>query len=106
MLDPTTFGSSPAAKILAERLDRLADPKLTRRVSAFLHQTNTGFAQLAAVEDDRWFKRLVVSWRKDRLGQVSFHDDLDSYVKNLVTAASKDWINGDRVPWSSRRGTG
>jgi hypothetical protein len=93
MLDPYTFGASKAAVILAERLDRIADPKLTRRVGAFLHYTYAGFAQLGAVEDEEWFRRFVVLFRKSQLAKVDYHADVDSYVKNLVLVASKGWCD-------------
>jgi hypothetical protein len=93
MLDPHTFGASKAAVILAEKLDRIADPKLTRRIGAFLHYTYTGFAQLGAVEDDEWFRRLAVMFRKSQLARVDYHSDVDSYVKNLVLVASKGWCD-------------
>jgi hypothetical protein len=94
MLDLKTFGGSRAAEILAERLNRIGDPKLTRRVSAFLHYTNTGYTKLSDIDDDEWFQRFVFGFRQQQLALIDFHDEINSYIRNLVTSASKDWISG------------
>jgi hypothetical protein len=96
-LDPNTFGGSRAAEVLVEKLTKINDPRLTKKVGAFLHYTNTGFAKLAAVDDDEWFARLIVVFREAQLAKVNFHDDVNTYVRNLVTAASKDWMRGEPV---------
>ena len=96
-LDLNTFGGSPAAEILAERLNRIDDLRLIKKVSSFLHYTNTGLAQLSTISNDEWFRRFVVLFRKHQLDRVAFHEDVDTYIKNLVTAASKDWIRGEHV---------
>jgi len=94
-LDPKTFGGSKAAEILVEKLNRIGDPKLIKKVGAFLHYTNTGYAQLSAIDDDEWFRRFVVLFRKAQLVKVDFDDSINTYVRNLVTSASKDWMRGE-----------
>ena len=96
-LDPNTFGSSDAATILAEKLVRIDDPKLVKKVSAFLTYTNTGLSRLSGIADDVWFERMVLVFRKAQLSRVDFHPDIDTYIKNLVLAAAKDWVTGERV---------
>jgi hypothetical protein len=93
-MDPTTFMASPAAAILVDRLNKLDNPKLTRRVSAFIHHTFNGFIALTDVENDAFFKKFIVLWRKHRLEQVDFHEELDTYVKTIITSESRNWIRG------------
>jgi hypothetical protein len=96
-LDPNTFGSSNAAMILVEKLNRIDDPKLTKKVSAFLTYTFTGLNKLNGIDNDVWFKRFVILFRKHQLSRVDFHEDIDTYVKNIVTSTSKDWAAGIQV---------
>ena len=92
MIDPHTFGKSPAAEILAARLNEIGDSKLTRRVSAFLHHTLSGFAALSDVKDDKRFVEFVVLWRKSRMAKIGFHERLDSLVGSTITGVARDWI--------------
>ena len=96
-LDPNTFGGSDAAMILVEKLNRIDDPKLTRQVSAFLTYTFTGLSRLSSIDDDAWFKRFVVLFRKHQIDRVAFHEDIDTYIKNIVTSTSKDWARSNHV---------
>lgn len=104
-LDPNTFGKSPAAGCLIRRLNSIADPRLTRRVGALIHRTNTGYRHLADVSDDTWFVRLVLSWRRHQLGKVEFHEDVDTYVRTLIVTASREWMRcvDERDPLNANR---
>ena len=91
---PTTFGSYDSAKILVDRLNKLDDRHLTRRVGAFLAQTSTGYARLAEIDDHQWFRRFAIMWRKQRVAMVNFHPDLDTYICAVVGTDYKEWGRG------------
>lgn len=88
----TTYGGFPAARVLAERIDELADPYLRRRVSRRLHDFLVGLDQLQEVPQLSYRRRLALLWRNEHLGQVDFHPYLDSYVRNVMTTYAKDLL--------------
>ena len=91
----TEFGNFPAAKVLSERLDRLENRKLARRVRHFVNTTLTGFARLDGIDSQPWFKRFALIWRNRRLAACSFHPDVDSYAKAVIRTHFKWWISPD-----------
>lgn len=97
MIDHTTFGGNPAAVVLADRLNKLDDERLTRSVCKFLAWTMTGFSQLGAVDDDEWFQRLVLMWRRNQEAKIDFHPEVDSYIRNIIVTAYKEWLRGCRL---------
>ena len=93
-IDPNTFGGTVASQILAARLEELDNKKLTRRVSAFLHHTFKGYAELRSISDDMIFKEMITLWRKDRMSKINFGHGVDSFVGSIVRAFARDWIRG------------
>lgn len=91
-MDPTTYGDFPAAHVLAERLTALDDPALTRRVTRFLTDFNTGLAALDAIEDDAYRGRLALLWRDHFVERLDFHPDVDSWVRNVLSAYYRDLL--------------
>jgi hypothetical protein len=85
----TTFGSYPAAEVLADRLDSLADPVLSRKVSRLLQDLNTGLAQLEDVTDPVYRARFALLWRDDFLARVAIHPDVDKYVRGVIVTQAK-----------------
>lgn len=98
-LDLHTFGGSRAAEILVKNLREINDPKLAKRVGAFLDHVLSGFAALSPIDDDHWFARFVRMWRNAKIAEVEargFHSRVDSFVRSVIVGASRDWIRGDR----------
>jgi hypothetical protein len=106
MIDPKTFGGTYAGEILARRLNGIGKKKLTRRVSAYLHHTFKGFAELASIEDDKLFEVFVVLWRNDRTSKVNFYDDnMNSLIRSIIVACSRSWLRGE-ASWRGGEETG
>ena len=93
-MDPTTFGGSDAAIILVDRLAKLDDPKLAKRVGSFLNMSATGFARLDEIEDHEWFRRFAILWRNSRTAMIEFHPEIDTYVRNVLVTGYKEWVRG------------
>lgn len=94
-MQATTFGAFPAAEILADRLDALADPAVTRKVSRLLQDLNTGFGQLESVPDPAYRRRLGLLWRDDFLARVAIHPAIDKFVRNVICTLAKPSLGVD-----------
>jgi len=92
VIEPFTYGGTHAGEILASKLNGIGDPKLTRRVSSFIHTTFAGFSALGAVEDDALFLRFIVLWRNDRTSKVNYGNGLDTFIRSIIVGASRDLI--------------
>ncbi len=91
-MDATTLGNFPAATVLADRLERLADPHLTRRVTKRLNDFNAGLNQLLDVPHPTYRRRLALLWRDHHLQSVAFDPTLDAYVRNVMTTFAKSLL--------------
>lgn len=90
----TTFGSFPAAEVLAAELDALGDPAVGRKVSRLLQDLNTGLGHIAGVADPDYRARLALLWRDDCLGRAAVHPRVDKFVRNVINTRSKPLLGG------------
>jgi len=91
-LDPHTFGNSPAAVILIDKLNNeIRDAALARSVIKFIQRTQNGFCRLNEIDDDDWFNQFRCLWVKERVKLVDFHPEIDSYIKNVIKTDSVEW---------------
>jgi hypothetical protein len=103
-LDPHTFGNSPAAVVLIDKLNKeLRDEPLAKRVIKFIHTTQNGFCRLSEIENNDWFNRFRILWVKERMSLVDFHPDIDTYVKNVIRTDSKEWFRSTLTPKQQAR---
>ena len=93
-MDATTYGDTGAARVLIDKLAKLGDPKLCKRVRRYMSNTLTGFARLNEIEDDKWFKLFAVRWRNERIGMIAFHPEIDTYLENIVRTTFKQYVRG------------
>lgn len=91
-MDETTYGDFPAALILRERVLRLDDPALTRKVSRALQDFNGGLYAIAEIREPTYRRRLALLWRDDALARVAIHPELDNYVRGVITTFAKDLL--------------
>ncbi|OWK36035.1 hypothetical protein [Fimbriiglobus ruber] len=94
-MQATTFGSFPAAEVLAAELESLADPAVSRKVSRLLQDLNTGLAHLAAIPDPGYRGRLALLWRDDALARAAIHPAVDKFVRNVIHSRAKTLLGGD-----------
>lgn len=95
-IDPFTYGGTHAGEILADRLNELDDQQLTRKVSSFLHTSFSGFSALSAIEDDALWERFIVLWRNDRTAKVNYGHGLDTFMRSIIVACSREWLRGEQ----------
>lgn len=93
-MQATTFGSFPAAEVLATELESLADPAVSRKVSRLLQDLSTGLGHLAAIPDPGYRARLALLWRDDCLARVAIHPAIDKFVRNVISTRAKASVGG------------
>lgn len=96
----TTFGSFPAALILYERVKRIDDAKIRRKVSNTLQDFNTGLRFIEGIEDLRYRKRLALLWRDDFLKAINIDPRIDSYLKNVLSTYYRELLRWSALPQS------
>src|SRR4051794_11928742 len=95
MMTTTTFGSFPAAGVLAAELDTLADAAVSRKVSRLLQDFNEGLSHIGAIPDPTFRGRLALLWRDDTLSRVAIHPAVDKFVRNVINTYAKPLLAGE-----------
>ena len=92
-LDKNTFGSEPAAIILAEILSEHANTKLLANVSSYLSSLNATLRQVQYIPDAR--ARLTVYNLMYNAAKERFNNDIplrvDSYTRNVALTKIKQY---------------
>ncbi len=96
-LDKNTFGSEPAAIILAEILSEHANTKLLANVSSYLSSLNATLRQVQYIPDAR--ARLTVYNLMYNAAKERFNNDIplrvDSYTRNVALTKIKQYRDID-----------
>ena len=93
-MSPETFGCFPAAIILVERLEKLADEKVTTKVSRFLQDYNEGLYYIGQIPHESYRKRCALLWRDDFLHRSKIDPFIDKYLENIICTYAKDLLVG------------
>jgi len=94
-MNTTTFGSFPAAEVLAAELDTLGDASVSRKVSRLLQDFNEGLSHIGAIPDPAFRGRLALLWRDDTLSRVAIHPAVDKFVRNVICTHAKPLLGGE-----------
>lgn len=84
-----TYGSFPAAIALIERLKKLSNPLVIKKVSRLLQDYNEGLRQIESIPQPRYRKRCALLWRDDHLDRVAIDPFVDKYVRNVLCTYAK-----------------
>jgi hypothetical protein len=96
-MQATTFGSFPAAQILADKLDKLGDPTVTKKVSRLLQDLNTGLSHIEKISDPLYRGRLALLWRDDFLAKLAILPDVDKFLSNVIITNTKPLLTNDEA---------
>lgn len=100
--DPQTFGKSPAAEVLADKVSR-ADKSLQKKVGRFLGHYFVGLRHLENLPEPRTRARLLELWYQDHIAKIPDAPGIDSYIANVIKAAHAEVVRKVTVPAHERR---
>ena len=89
-MDNTTFGSFKSAQTLATELKN--KPKLANKIGNFLQDYTEGLSRIKSISNKKYQRRIVFLWRKDFLDHVKFHSSVDTFVKNVIVAYYRKFL--------------
>ncbi len=89
-MESYTFGSFPCAVILVDKISKLNDLHLRKRVSRFFHEFYKGINQADLMCDPRVKIRFLELWRDEFLSKINFDYSVDSYVQNVTVTIFKE----------------
>lgn len=100
VLDPCTFGGTPAAIALADMLNKSDDIKLRRKVSSLWTQYSQGAHQIRKGIDDEGFRNKLLSLWTEHCRQIIdmsmiIPDKMKSYLINLERTLLKRIRRGE-----------
>lgn len=99
-LDPGTFGASPAAHILVEKINARGDAAIARRLVKTIQQYTDGLGEMTKLNDPPrtltmkwWYAEHLAMGRPDELEQIG----MLSYFNNVLQARLRQFLDQGKV---------
>jgi hypothetical protein len=91
----TTFGSFPAAKILAGLLDK--NKKAAHKISSITNDFESTLAELKAIKTRRIRKKIMLLWldkTRSNVEQLNIPDEIKKFTLNVISTIFKKQYKG------------
>jgi hypothetical protein len=86
-----SFGASDASLVL-EQIIETQHPNLSKKIGLLLSRYFLGFKNFERIEDTRTKKYMAILWRDDFLKKVTFDEETNAFLKNVLIAKYRRFI--------------
>ena len=89
-MEDQIYGGGKVSESITNNLERINDDNVTRKTRRFLHNFFTVISNVQKIQDNReYFVKLVREDYLSRLKVYPIHDDIDSFVSNIIHRETK-----------------